>query len=137
MFEYLGNFTTFPFSCIYFCYNILLKNAQKTGFRIFSVLSTKFRNFVQDKSFIKCFWFWILLVVLENIYLEEMVEKGFTNFCILEKNPFVLIFFAHDLVNGLHLRSKDQVIFINHMNYLTCQSWLLLIKSSQNFHCAM
>ena len=39
----LLNMTTFP--CTYFCYNVLLKNPQNTGFRIFSVLLTHFDKF--------------------------------------------------------------------------------------------
>ena len=84
------NMTTFPFPCTYLCYNILLTNAPNTIIRIMSVLLTHFRPFAQDWSFIKCFWFWILLVVLENTYLEEMVGNGFSIFLILKKNPFVL-----------------------------------------------
>ena len=129
--------TTFPFPCTYFCYNILLTDAPNTIFRICLVLLTQFRPFAQDKSFIKYFRFCILLVALENSYLEKMVRNGFTNFCILETNPFVLKFFTHDLVNGFHLCSKDKVFIIHHEYYLTFQSWLLLIGGSSNFHCAM
>ena len=46
--------------------------------------------FAQDKPFIKCLWFWNLLVVIENTYLEQMAENEFTSFCISETNPFVL-----------------------------------------------
>ena len=52
--------------------------------------------------------FLILLVVLENTYLEEMVGYRFNISCILEINPFVKEkekYFTKDLVNGLHLRS--------------------------------
>ena len=55
--EYFLNFTTFPFSYIYFFYNILLTNAQNTGFIISHVLLTLFRLFVQDKSITKYFRF--------------------------------------------------------------------------------
>ena len=55
--------------------------------------------------------FEILLVVLESTYLEEMVGNGFTHFCILETNPFVLNFFWQDLVDGFYLCFKDQVFF--------------------------
>ena len=61
-----------------------------------------------------------------------MVVNGFAIFCILEINPFVLKFFTQDLVNGLHLRSEDQVLIIYRNIYLTFQSWLLLIGGSSN-----
>ena len=35
-------------------------------------------------------------------------------FCVLETNSFSLKFFIQDLVNGLHLRCKDQVFIIAH-----------------------
>ena len=76
-------------------------------------------------------------MVLESIYLEEMVRNGFTNFCILETNPFGLKFTTQDLGNGLHLGTKDQVFIIARNNYLTFQSWFLLIGGSSNFHCAL
>ena len=49
-------------------------------FRIKHVLLTHFGQFPQDKSFIKNVRFEILLLVLENSYLEEMVRNGFTIF---------------------------------------------------------
>ena len=84
------NMMSFPFPCTYFCYYVLLTNAPNTIFRITSVLLTHFRPFAQEKYFIKGFCFWILLLVFENTYLEEMVRNGLTNFCILETNPFVI-----------------------------------------------
>ena len=60
-----------------------------------------------DWSFIKCFLFFKLFVVLENTYLEQMAENGFTSFCILETNPFLKKMFTLNLVDGLHLYSKD------------------------------
>ena len=65
-----------------------------------------------------------------------MVGNGFTHFCILETNPFVLNFFWQDLVDGFYLCFKDQVFFIHREYYLTIQSWLLLIGGSFNSHCA-
>ena len=53
------------------------------GFRIKQLLFTHFGP--QDKSFMKNVLFLILLVVLGNNYLEEMIQNGFYNFCILEK----------------------------------------------------
>ena len=53
-----------------------------------------------------------MLVLLENTYLEEMVENGFTIFCILETNPLAYKFFSQDLVISFHRCSKDQVIII-------------------------
>ena len=78
-----------------------------------------------------------MLIVLENPYFEQMAENGFNNFCVFETNSFFLKFFTQDLANGLHLRSKDQMFIIHRDNYLTFQSWLLLIGSSSNFHCAL
>ena len=42
-----------------------------------------------------------------------------------------------NLVNGLHQQSKDEVFIICRNNYLTFQSWLLLMGGSSNFYCAM
>ena len=78
------------------------------------------------------------LVVLENIYLEEVVGSEFTIFfSTLEANPYVSKKFTQDIVSGLHLYSKDQVFIIHCKNYLTFQTWLLLIGGSSNFHCEM
>ena len=98
---------------------------------------THFRPFVQDKSFIKFVRFWILLIVLENTYLVQMAENGFTIFCIFETNPFVRKLFTQDPAKWLHQRSKDQMFIIHRPNYLTFHSWLLFIGGSSNFHCAM
>ena len=57
-------------------------------FRMFLAILTNFGLFAQDRAFTKCFWFWICLEVLENIYLEQIVQNGFYNFCILQTNPF-------------------------------------------------
>ena len=56
----------------------------------------------------------MFLVVLENSLLEQMVQNGFTNFCILETNPFVLKLFTQYLVNGFHMRSKGKEFVIHH-----------------------
>ena len=52
------------------------------------------------------------LVVLENIYLEEIIGNGFTNFCMLDTNPFVLNLFTQNLFHGFQLCSKDQWFFL-------------------------
>ena len=44
------------------------------------VLLTHFGPFAQDMSFISNVRFGILLEVLENTYLEQMVQNGFTRF---------------------------------------------------------
>ena len=56
-----------------------------------------FGQFPQDKSFIKCTFFLTLLVVLENTYLEEMVQNGFTFFFQIKSIcfEFFLIFFKY------------------------------------------
>ena len=78
-FENFSNFTTIPFSCIYFCCNIVVTNAQNTEFRIFQVLLDTFGHFVQYKYFTNDSDFF-LSVVLENTYLEQMARKGFFSF---------------------------------------------------------
>ena len=78
-----------------------------------------------------------MLVVIENTYLEQMAENEFTSFCISETNPFFLFLIKKNLGNGLHLHSRGQVIIIRRKNYLTSQSWLLLMGGSSNFYCAM
>ena len=50
---------------------------------------------------------------------------------------FVCNFSNKILGNGLHLRSKHQVFIISKKDYLTFQSWLLLMGGSFNFHCAL
>ena len=68
-----------------------------------------------------------MLGVLEYTYLEQMVENGFIPFCILETNPLILRTFTQNLVNGLHLYSKDQVFFIwctnSHFSKLVTFDW--------------
>ena len=66
-----------------------------------------------------------------------MAGNGFIICCILETNPFVLNFVKQDFGNCLHLRSKDLVFIIHIKNYLTVQSWLLLIEGSSKSHCAL
>ena len=78
-----------------------------------------------------------MLIVLENTYLEQMAGNGFNNFYILERNPFGRKISTQDPANGLRLRSKDQMFIIHRDNYLTFQSWLLLIGGSSNFHFAL
>ena len=58
-------------------------------------------------------------------------------FCILETNQLILKNFTQTLVNDLHLQLKDQVLIIHRKNYLTFQSWLLLMGGSSNSYCAM
>ena len=60
-----------------------------------------------------------------------MVENGLSSFCIKKKKKKII---TQNLVNGLHLL-KDQVFIIQHPNYVTFQSKLLLIWGSSNFYC--
>ena len=90
----LGFCTTFPFSCTYFCYNTLLTSARNTVFRTIYALLTHFWQFSQDRSLILFFWFKILLVVLENIYLEQM-----------EGNEFMIFFFSQEQIKGRDIYS--------------------------------
>ena len=48
-------------------------------------LCDHFLRFAQDDPFIKCVWFWNLLVVLEKHYVEQIVGNRFLNFCIWRK----------------------------------------------------
>ena len=43
-----------------------------------------------------------------------MVGNGFTIFCILETNPYLVKLFTQDLLYGLHLPSKEKVFIIYH-----------------------
>ena len=72
---------------------------------------THFGPFAPDKSFM--IYFWILLVVLDKTYLEEMAQNGFTNFCILETNTFILKKnVPQHILYLLYLHSKGQVFII-------------------------
>ena len=49
---------------------------------------------------------------IRNTYLEEMVGNGF-NLFVLDINPSLVKLITQDLVNGLHLPSKDQGFIIH------------------------
>ena len=51
--EYFSNLTTFPFSCITFYYNILLKNAQKNRCQNISGTEDQFLAFLFEKSLLQ------------------------------------------------------------------------------------
>ena len=75
---------------------------------------THFGPFAQDKSFIKYLGFLILLLVLENTYLEQMARNALQFFfCILETKPFYLKVFTQYLGSGLHPPSKGQGLTIH------------------------
>ena len=92
------------------------------GFRTKGVLFTHFGQFPQEKSFIKNVRFCILLVVLENTYLEEIIRNGIYNFCILETNPSNSKMFTSHLVNDLDQRLKCHEFIIHHQKYLNLPS---------------
>ena len=68
---------------------------QNTDFRIRYVLWTHFGQFPSNKFLLKKYAF------------GDFVSS------IWETSPFVLKFFTHNPVDGLHLHSKDQGFFIH------------------------
>ena len=47
-----------------------------------------------------------VIVLLENTYFEEIVGNEFTTFFVFLKQIIIIIFFAKDLVSGLHAKIR-------------------------------
>ena len=79
--------------------------------------SKNFGLFTQDRNFTKSYWFFSILVILENIYLEEKNPKWFLHFFVFETNPFALknllsimpVFCTYTNNNQIHVIHSFQI----------------------------
>ena len=88
-------------------------------------------------SLIEQNYFRIWLVALENAYLEQIAQNGFTIFSFFEISPFVLKVFTQYLGISLHPPSKGHWFCIRCLNYVNFSSWLHLIGGLSNSYCAL
>ena len=81
---------------------------------------TNLQLFAQQKTFTKYFFFWNLLIVLENLYLEQMVGNWLKKNCIKKLSyTYTYTFFYH------------------HWKYLSFQTWPIFIWGLFKSYCAM
>ena len=119
MLNVLASFTTFPFSCIYFCYSILLTNAQTHRFQNISYTWTN------------C----LRLFFLQNVsnfdfcqkYQKTLIQYKWFK---IDFTIFALKLFTQYFVYVLDLQSKDYVFIIP---YLTKSKFLKQVSFDRGF----
>ena len=77
---------------------------------------------MQDQRFTKNVCILNLMIVLENVYVAQMIVNGFLHFCIFKTNSIVLKKISQICVQDWQLCPKGQMFCICRKKYSSCQT---------------
>ena len=116
--EYFSNLNSFPFSCNYLGYNILLTNGSNIGFKIILVCLTHILPFVQ----VTCTMF-LILIFFSSIRKHLSWGNGrkwiLQFFGILKTDSFVLKHFTHKNLVIVCIYTPKIKCYYSRKKYLT------------------